>query len=200
MHGFNQKYNQFIERESLMKISSKSKSIYKSLFLGAICFNLIAACLPADFAVVEKTDATKNAKQKVDKDLIRQASALALAETRSLAVKSEIPTIVAVGYAAMSAQPSKNKSERRLMAIRAARIIALRQLTEQVHGVKIDGDATVLDAVVQSDTVRTRVSGIVRGAKTVRVGPVGTDNYEVAMELDRITLRNIVEEALKVGN
>ena len=84
------------------------------------------------------------------------------------------------------------------MAIRAARILALRQLTEQVHGIKIDGDATVLDAVVQSDTVRTQVSGIIRGARTTRVSPVGTDNYEVAMELDRSTLRNIVEEALKV--
>ena len=188
------------KRENLMKVSIKSKSIYRSFSLGAICFAFLAACLPADFTVVDTTATAKNSKQKVDKDLIRQASALALAETQSLAVKNEIPTIVAVGYASMSAQPSKNKSERRLMAIRAARIIALRQLTEQVHGVKIDGDATVLDAVVQSDTVRTRVSGIVRGAKTVRVGPVGTDNYEVAMELDRVTLRNIVEEALKVRN
>ncbi|MEK9848284.1 MAG: LPP20 family lipoprotein [Rhodospirillaceae bacterium] len=169
------------------------------IFAVCACLFALPACIPQELLKTAGVDATgESEKPKVDKDLIRQASALALAETRSLAIKNEIPTITAVGYAAMSTQPSKNKSERRLMAIRAARILAMRQLTEQVHGIKIDGDATVLDAVVQSDTVRTRVSGIIRGARTTRVSPVGTDNYEVAMELDRSTLRNIVEEALKV--
>ena len=170
---------------------------FKIILICLGCSVALSGCLPPD--LMQAMEVKPPIKRPgVDRDLIRQASALALAETRSLAIKNEIPTITAVGYAAMSTQPSKNKSERRLMAIRAARILALRKLTEQVHGIKIDGDATVLDAVVQSDTVRTRVSGIIRGARTTRVSPVGTDNYEVAMELDRSTLRNIVKEALKV--
>ncbi len=184
-----------------MTTANKNRFYKRYLPIVVACSLALPACVPAEFlqTTFNANDTVKpTAKPTVDRDLIRQASALAVAETRSLAIKNEIPTITAVGYAAMSTQPSKNKSERRLMAIRAARILALRQLTEQVHGIKIDGDATVLDAVVQSDTVRTRVSGIIRGARTTRVSPVGTDNYEVAMELDRTTLRNIVEEALKV--
>jgi hypothetical protein len=197
-----------------MTTANKDRIYKRYLPIVVACSLALSACMSKQSTFMPQTTFNPNdtakpsanmanstskpiAKPTVDRDLIRQASALAVAETRSLAVKNEIPTITAVGYAAMSTQPSKNKSERRLMAIRAARILALRQLTEQVHGIKIDGDATVLDAVVQSDTVRTRVSGIIRGARTTRVSPVGTDNYEVAMELDRTTLRNIVEEALK---
>tara|TARA_Y100001960_G_C14482775_1_gene732663 strand:- start:131 stop:784 length:654 start_codon:yes stop_codon:yes gene_type:complete len=135
-------------------------------------------------------------KKKVDQDLIRQAAAVAIAETKSLAIKNEVPTITAVGYASVSAQPSKSRSEQRLMAIQAARVLALRKLTEQVHGVKIDGDTTVFDAVIQNDTVRSRVSGMIRGARTVRVNPLGSDNYEVVLELDRETIRSIVSAVL----
>ena len=49
------------------------------------------------------------------------------------------PTIKATGFSAIAIQPSKNLNQRRLMAIRAAKIDAYRVLAEQVHGVQLDG-------------------------------------------------------------
>ena len=45
----------------------------------------------------------------------------------------KIPTITAVGYAVVSTQPGKNVAQKRLMAIRAARMAAMRELAEQIY-------------------------------------------------------------------
>ena len=44
--------------------------------------------------------------------------------------------------------------QRRLMAIRAARMSAMRELAEQIHGLKVDSNTTVIDLMVQNDTFR----------------------------------------------
>ncbi len=46
----------------------------------------------------------------------------------------EIPTINAVGYAVVSSQPGRTENQKRLMAIRSARMAAMRELAEQIHG------------------------------------------------------------------
>ena len=38
------------------------------------------------------------------------------------------------------------------MAIRAARMSAMRELAEQIHGLKVDSNTTVIDLMVQNDT------------------------------------------------
>jgi hypothetical protein len=50
--------------------------------------------------------------------------------------------------------------------------------------------------VVQDDSLTALVDGTIRGARTVRVTPKGTDSYEVEMMLDRDTVAYIVR-ALK---
>ena len=47
-----------------------------------------------------------------------------------------IPTLTAVGYAVTSTQPGRNEAQKRLMAIRSARMAAMRDLAEQIHGLK----------------------------------------------------------------
>lgn len=103
-----------------------------------------------------------------------------------------VPSISGVGYATISAQPAKNVNQRRLMAIRAARIDAMRDLTEQVHGLKLNSRTTVINALVQNDTSRAAVDGTIRGARTVRINPVGRDTYEVVLELDRDMITRIM--------
>lgn len=103
-----------------------------------------------------------------------------------------VPSISGVGYATISAQPAKNVNQRRLMAIRAARIDAMRDLTEQVHGLKLNSRTTVINALVQNDTSRASVDGTIRGARTVRINPVGRDTYEVVLELDRDMITRIM--------
>ena len=72
-----------------------------------------------------------------------------------------VPTITGMGYASVSSQPAKSINQRRLMAIRAARLSAMRNLTEQVHGIKINSRTTIIDAIVQNDSLRATVDGLI---------------------------------------
>ena len=106
-----------------------------------------------------------------------------------------VPTITGMGYASISSQPAKSVNQRRLMAIRAARLEAMRNLTEQVHGIKVNSRTTIIDAIVQNDALRATVDGLIVGAKTVRINPVGTDTYEVVLELDQALINTIMKAA-----
>jgi hypothetical protein len=97
----------------------------------------------------------------------------------------KIPTLSAVGYAVVSSQPGKTNAQKRLMAIRSARMAAMRELAEQIHGIQLDSNTTVIDLMVQNDTFRAVVKGLIRGAKTVRINPTGVDTYETVLEIDR---------------
>ena len=65
----------------------------------------------------------------------------------------------------------------------AAKVDAQRLLAEQIHGVQIDSNTTVENAIVTSDVVKACVSGVVKGAREVSCT---TDEYgyvHVVMEL-----------------
>ena len=98
---------------------------------------------------------------------------------------NEIPTLTAIGYAVTSSQPGRSQAQKRLMAIRSARMAAMRDLAEQIHGLKVDSNTTVIDLMVQNDTFRGIVSGVIRGARTVRINPTGNDTYETVLEIDQ---------------
>jgi len=110
-------------------------------------------------------------------------------------VRVTVPTIRGMGYASVSAQPGKNLNHRRLNAIRVARMEAMRNLTGQVHGVRINASTTIAEAVLQNDTLRSTVVGMVRGARTVHIQPRGSDTYEVMLEIDR----DMIDQMLKVA-
>lgn len=50
-----------------------------------------------------------------------------------------IPTLTSVGFASVSVQPGKSLNQKRILAIKAARLDALAKLTEQIHGIQISG-------------------------------------------------------------
>jgi hypothetical protein len=104
----------------------------------------------------------------------------------------EIPTITGVGFSAVSIQPGKNLNQKRIMAIKAARLDALRQLTEQIHGIQLTGSTKIAEAIVQSDTLRADIQGVILGARTVKIEPSSSDTYEVAVEIDRPLIDEIV--------
>ena len=72
---------------------------------------------------------------------------------------------------------------------------AMRDLAEQIHGLKVDGNTTVVDLMVQNDTFRGVVSGIIRGARTVRINPAGDDTYELVLEIDRAMIAGLLSSA-----
>jgi len=100
-------------------------------------------------------------------------------------------TIRGTGYAVISTQNHKNGAQQRLMAIRASKLDAYRALTEQVYGQQLDATTTVADMVVQSDSFRARVEGVIYGATLVSITPVGDDTYETTLSLDATVVDDI---------
>jgi hypothetical protein len=90
---------------------------------------------------------------------------------------------MATGYAVVSVQKADTAAQQRLLSIRASKLDAYRTLMEQVYGQYLDANTTVAQMVVQSDTFRARVQGVVYGAKLVSITPVGDDTYETTLSL-----------------
>ena len=100
-------------------------------------------------------------------------------------------TITATGYVVVTVQNHKNPAQQRLMAIRASKLDAYRNLTEQVYGQQLDASSTVADMVVTNDTFRTKVEGVIYGARLVSITPVGEDTYETTLSLDRDVVQDL---------
>jgi hypothetical protein len=90
-----------------------------------------------------------------------------------------------IGYATVSVQPGKTLAQRQLMAIRASRLAAMRELAEKIHGMNIDSYTSVSEGAVQNDTLRGSVVGLMRSARTVSINPSrGNTVYETILEVD----------------
>jgi hypothetical protein len=100
-------------------------------------------------------------------------------------------TITATGYAVVAVQNHKNQAQQRLMASRASKLDAYRNLTEQVYGQQLDASSTVADMVVTNDTFRTKVEGVIYGARLVSITPVGEDTYETTLSLDKDVVQDL---------
>ncbi len=72
---------------------------------------------------------------------------------------------------------------KRLMARRASRMDAYRNLAERVYGTVIYGSSTVNDFVLRNDSFRTYVDTYLRGAKMVAVNEHSDGVIETVMEL-----------------
>ena len=104
-------------------------------------------------------------------------------ESLNLATPAAGP-IRGVGYAAISIQPGKTRVQKQLMAIRASRLAAMRELAEKIYGLDINSYSSLSETVMQADTLRGSVLGLVRNARTVSIGPIKTDIYETILEID----------------
>jgi outer membrane protein FlgP len=106
-------------------------------------------------------------------------------------------SMTATGYAVISVQNHRLPAQQRLLAIRASKLDAYRALTEQVYGQYLDATTTVADMVVQSDSFRARVEGVIYGATLVSITPVGDDTYETTLSLDSSVVDDIRSLYLK---
>ena len=104
---------------------------------------------------------------------------------------NEKGNIRATGYAVINVQAHDNPAQQRLLAIRASKLDAYRSLMEQVYGQYLDVNTTVGQMIVESDTFRARVQGVIYGAYLVSITPVGDDTYEVTLSLDRDIVRDL---------
>ena len=147
--------------------------------------------LTSCFQGMDNFNLSKSNVLNVDKDT---SGVIALKEVFDSSVE-KIPTLTAVGYAVVSSQPGRTQAQKRLMAIRSARMSAMRELAEQIHGIQVDSNTTVIDLMVQNDTFRAVVKGVIRGAKTVRINPTGNDTYETVLEIDREMMMALLRNA-----
>ena len=102
--------------------------------------------------------------------------------------------IIATGYAVISVQKADTPAQQRLLSIRASKLDAYRVLMEQVYGQYLDANTTVSEMVVQSDTFRAKVQGVIYGAKLVSITPVGDNTYETTLSLKK----NVVDDLRKL--
>lgn len=70
-----------------------------------------------------------------------------------------------------------------LMARRAAMVDAQRLIAEQMYGVQVDAETLVSDLATADDTVKTKVAGLVKGAKIVKEGANPDGSYYVVMRV-----------------
>ncbi len=76
-----------------------------------------------------------------------------------------------------------NQAQARLMAERAAKVDAMRNLLEEAYGVTINSQTTVRDFVAQNDTIRARVDAYIKGAKIVDTRHLSDGSVEIEMEI-----------------
>jgi hypothetical protein len=182
---------QQIERMKLAMSLVKAQFSKKTAMFGAI----VAAGLT--LSACETIGGTAANTNAVSPDT--QAGQLAAIKEVFDANAEQVPTLTAVGYAVVSSQPGRSDAQKRLMAIRSARMAAMRDLAEQIHGLQVDSSTTVIDLMVQNDTFRGVVSGTIRGARTVRINPTGSDTYEIVLEIDREMINYLISSARSIG-
>jgi hypothetical protein len=124
---------------------------------------------------------------------MQQSTNLLDEKTKAASEETFSPSITAVGFSAIAIQPSKNLNQRRLMAIRAAKLDAYRGLTEQIYGINLDGETTVAEAMLTSDKMSSAVRGTIMGAKTVKIEPTGNDTYEVELSVSEAHIRRLIQ-------
>ena len=93
------------------------------------------------------------------------------------------PVLRAVGYAPISAQPGDDPQIKNIMAMRASKLDAYRELAEQVYGHQVQGKSEIQNLVASNDKLRSKVEGVIRGARVVKTYAVG-DTYATELELD----------------
>ena len=90
--------------------------------------------------------------------------------------------IEAVGVGAVP-ERSIGKTNARPMALRAAKVDALRNLLEITKGVQVDSATSVKDFMVESDVINTKVEGLVKGAQVVKTEYMSDGTAEVTLRM-----------------
>ncbi|MFH0788503.1 MAG: LPP20 family lipoprotein [Pseudomonadota bacterium] len=92
----------------------------------------------------------------------------------------------AKGFGVPPPEQDLSPAEKSLLAKRAGKLDALRNLAEQVYGVRISGNTLVRDFATQSDEIRSRVFSYIQGARVVseQLQPDGSYQVEVEIEIE----------------
>ena len=128
-------------------------------------------------------------------ELSDRVSSAALEErSKSNGFDGESSGILAMGYAVIDVQKGQTHAQRRLMAIRASKLDAYRNLAEQVYGLFVESSSQMAELALASESVRARVQGLVYGSRLVSISPIGLDTYETKLTLDRGVVDELIAQ------
>ncbi len=85
--------------------------------------------------------------------------------------------LIVKGEGAAPADRPLSIAQKRILAIRAATVVAYRNLAEFMQGVNVYGETLVKDAAVTSDIIKTKVEALVKGAQII------SEQYDPMSEL-----------------
>ncbi|WP_422121160.1 LPP20 family lipoprotein [Neptunicella marina] len=94
------------------------------------------------------------------------------------------PVLNAVGYAPISAQMGSSDAVKTLLAIKASKLDAYRELTEQVYGQRIEGSQELSNLVLSDEELKSSIQGVIRGAEVVKAYAADDDTYVTELRLD----------------
>lgn len=120
----------------------------------------------------------------------------AIETTSSGRINWTVGEVYATGVGAPPAS-AVNAAQARAMTERAAVVVAYRNLLEVVKGVRVDSETVVENFITKSDVVRTRVEGIVKGARIVKKQYLSDGSVEVLIAMP---LKGALMDAIVPGN
>lgn len=103
--------------------------------------------------------------------------------------KQGVVEAVGTGVPPYEAYPA----QARAMAKRAAVVDAQRNLLEAIHGVQVTAETTVQNFAIADDTIKTKVSGIVKGAKIVHEQQFADGTYQIIMRINLFGQGSVAE-------
>lgn len=101
-----------------------------------------------------------------------------------------IVTLNATGYGAVNTAACNGEcdrvspAQRKLLAMRAARLDAYRAMAEQVYGLRIEGGSTVGSLALKDDSFKVYIDAFIRGARVTNNVQREDGTYETTVEMD----------------
>jgi hypothetical protein len=106
------------------------------------------------------------------------------------ALPPALVTLNATGYGAVNMAACEGQcdrvlpAQRKLLAMRAARLDAYRAMAEQVYGLRIEGGSTVGSLALKDDSFKVYIDAFIRGARVTNTVQREDGTYETTVEMD----------------
>lgn len=207
-------------------IHSELDTFIRGVRLGdAKCYEDLSCEVPAEVTVAKvittlkeihtrhyKGDSIKGTdieqmNQKIDKKVIKVVGMGAPREDLPPDLPAGVENVILKGPPTPPSPPIPKLwmqigPQARLMAIRAARVDALRKLTERIRGIRITSDTIVRDFVAESDVIQTVTQGTLMGFTEKRIylhhdEPIAEVTIEVPLESVITTIKELHSRSVR---